>query len=100
MATITKRIVVCDVCRNIEAPTTSFRAAFGAGRLRTYALCDTHGTPVKDLLTGLGSGAVTSQPARASRMVSMDQIETVKESRAPAKRRRGAAPAVGFVQAP
>ena len=90
MVAITRRIVVCDVCRNIEAPVVPFRAAFGAGRLRTYALCDTHGAPVKELLDGLGAGDV-SGPVRATRQVTLGQIESVKASRAPAKR-RGAPP--------
>ena len=87
MVAITRRIVVCDVCRNIDAPVVPFRAAFGAGRLRTYALCDTHGAPVKELLDGLGAGEATG-PVRATRQVTLGQIESVKASRAP----RGAPP--------
>jgi len=100
MATITKRIVVCDVCRSIDAPVTSFRAAFGGGRLRTYALCDTHGTPVKELLSGLGGGATTTAPRRASKVLTLDQIESVKATRAPAKRGKKEVPPTGFVGAP
>ena len=99
MATITKRIVVCDVCRNIEAPVVAFRAAFGAGRLRTYSLCDVHSGPVKDLLSGLGSGAAVTSPARASRQVTLGQIETVKATRGPkGGRGKSPVPPTGFIK--
>ena len=100
MATITQKIVVCDVCRSVDLPVSTFRAAFGGGRLRTYALCDTHGAPVKELLSGLGGGATTTAPRRISKVLTIDQIESVKATRIPAKRGKGKAPAVGFVQAP
>jgi len=100
MATITQKIVVCDVCRSVDLPVSTFRAAFGGGRLRTYALCDTHGAPVKELLSGLGGGATTTAPRRVSKVLTLDQIESVKATRAPVKRGRGKAPAVGLVSAP
>lgn len=52
MATITKRIEVCEVCRDIsKADLTRFRIAVGNGRLRTYALC---AEDAKELRTLLG----------------------------------------------
>ena len=101
MAVITKRIEVCDVCRTVDEPVTRVRVAFGAGRLRTYALCEKHGGPVRELIGHLGSGTIAPSPARASRQVSLGEIESVKEARAPKGRsRRGSVPATGFVQAP
>ena len=89
MAVITKRIEVCDVCRTIDAPVTRVRVAFGAARMRTYALCDTHGGPVKALLADLGAGTIARPPAKTSRRVSLEEIESVKDARStPAKGRR------------
>ena len=101
MAVITKRIEVCDVCRTVGEPVTRVRVAFGAGRLHTYALCEEHGGPVRDLIGHLGSGTIASAPARSSKQVSLDEIESVKLARAPKGRRRGSAvPSTGFEKAP
>ena len=91
MATITRHIVVCDVCRDIERPVTVFRAAWASGRLRTYALCEEDGAPVRDLLSRMGAGEVPGAPARRRRSVSMEQIEQVKAARE--------IPLLGFTQA-
>jgi hypothetical protein len=83
MAVITKRIEVCDVCRDVDAVVvTRVRMAVGSGRLRTYALCERDMTPVVDLMKQLGVGAPDMPPRRASKQVSMDQIEGVKVQRA------------------
>jgi len=101
VAVITKRIEVCDVCRTVDEPVTRVRVAFGAGRLRTYALCEEHGGPVRDLIAHLGSGTIAPAPARSSRQVSLGEIESVKAARAPKGRRgRGTVPATGFSKAP
>ena len=99
MAVITKRIEVCDVCRTIDEPVTRVRVAFGAGRLRTYALCEKHGGPVRELIGHLGSGTIASAPARSSRQVSLGEIESVKLARAPKGRgRKPVVPPTGFVK--
>jgi hypothetical protein len=83
MAVITKRIEVCDICRDVDAVVvTRVRMAVASGRLRTYALCEKDMAPVMDLMKRLGVGAPDAPPKRASRQVSMDQIEGVKEQRA------------------
>jgi len=96
VAVITKRIEVCDVCRTVGEPVTRVRVAFGAGRLRTYALCEEHGGPVRELIGHLGSGTISSAPARSSKQVSLDEIESVKLARSPKGRRRSAVPSTGF----
>jgi hypothetical protein len=88
MAVINQRIEVCDVCRRVGEPVTKFRAAFGGGRLRTFALCDADGGPVKELLAKLGSGTVAQPPARSSKVLSMEELDAVKQARAPKRRRR------------
>jgi len=101
MAVINQRIEVCDVCRRVGEPVTKFRAAFGGGRLRTFALCEEHGGPVRDLIGHLGSGTIASAPARSSKQVSLDEIESVKQARAPKGRRgRSVVPPTGFAKAP
>ena len=101
MAVINQRVEVCDVCRIVGVPVTRVRVAFGAGRLRTYALCEKHGGPVRELIGHLGSGTIAPAQARASRQVSLGEIESVKEARAPKGRRaRGSVPATGFAPAP
>jgi len=88
VAVITKRIEVCDVCRRVGEPVTRVRVAFGTGRLRTYALCEEHGGPVRELLGHLGAGTIAQPPARASKVLSMEELDAVKVARAPKGRRR------------
>jgi hypothetical protein len=89
MVVITKRIEVCDVCRDLEAAVvTRLRCALGSGRLHTYALCEKDMAPVVDLMKRLGAGAPDAPPKRASKQVSMDQIEGVKVQRAHPRKAR------------
>jgi len=56
---------------------------------------------VRDLIGHLGSGTIASAPARSSKQVSLDEIESVKLARAPKGGRRGSAvPSTGFEKAP
>lgn len=83
MATITKRIEVCDVCRDMgKTDLTRFRIAIGHGRLRTYALCGGDSKDLRAMLSSLGSGTTGTTPGRPSKMVTMAQIETVKATQA------------------
>ena len=89
MAIITRRVEVCDVCRDIDVVVvTRVRMAVGPGRLRTYALCEKDMAPVMDLMKRLGVGVADTPPKRASRQVTMDQIEGVKTQRAHPRKAR------------
>jgi hypothetical protein len=82
VATITKRIEVCDVCRDIERPILHrVRISMDAGKLRAYSLCEGDSLPLTNALAALGTPAAAAAPRRASRQVTLDQIEVVKEQR-------------------
>jgi hypothetical protein len=89
MVVITKRVEVCDVCRDVNvAVVTRVRMAVGPGRLRTYAFCEKDIASVLDLMRRLDVGADDMPHRRASKQVSMDQIEGVKVQRAKPRKAR------------
>lgn len=94
MATVTRRIEVCDVCRDVTKEVSAHaRIAPEGGRLRTYAFCDRDYRQVASVLEAIAAAdglEVQSRRGRGSRQVTMEQIEQVKATR---KRGRKAAPA-------
>lgn len=89
MASITRRIEVCDVCRDVDAPIAKHvRLADEGDRLRTVALCQKDlGLPILDLLRALAKGAPAPTPGRGgSRKVTLEQIEEIKKTRGRAKK--------------
>lgn len=79
MATITRRIVVCDVCRDVEKPVVKkARIALDGARLRTYSFCAEDFQPLGDLMADIGAPA---DGRRSNRTVTMAQIESIKKAR-------------------
>lgn len=82
MASITTKVEVCDVCRDIERPVRHFRLAPDSGRLRTLALCSEHSEPLDALVLTLNLWTGRGRP---SKQVTMEQIEVVKRRGRPRK---------------
>jgi hypothetical protein len=84
MATVTRRIEVCDVCRELDRPVvTHVRIAPEGGRLRTFAFCSTDYKPVAGVIESIQAveGAKLSGRRGGSKQVTVDQIEQIKASR-------------------
>jgi hypothetical protein len=83
MATVTRRIEVCDVCRDVAKPIEErARIAVGDGRLRTYAFCKSDFMPLTRVLTAIAQAAPEPAGRRGgSKQVTMEDIETVKAQR-------------------
>jgi len=85
MATITKRIEVCDVCRDVNRPVAHrFRVSVDSGRLRAWSLCEDDGLPLTKALAGLGSTRSSDMPTRrTNKQVTLAEIEKVKTREVP-----------------
>ena len=85
MATITKRIEVCDVCRDVERPVAHrFRASMDSGKLRTYTLCEIDCAPLMQALASLGATAKDAPARRTNKQVTLAEIDKVKLREVPA----------------
>ena len=85
MATITKRIEVCDVCRDVERPITHrFRVSVDSGRLRAFSLCEGDGLPLVQALAALSATAKDAPAHRPNKQVTLAEIEKVKIREVPA----------------
>lgn len=83
MATVTRKIEVCDVCRELDRPIADrVRIARNGGRLRTYALCAPDLKPVERLLEAIAAAAPEALGKRGgSKQVTMEQIGEIKARR-------------------
>lgn len=89
MATVTRRIEVCDICREVDNPVvTHVRIAPENGRLRTYAFCAGDYQPVQAVLTAIAK-ATPATDGRRSKQVTMEQIEQIKANASTTKRGPG-----------
>jgi hypothetical protein len=94
MATITRRVEVCDVCRDIDKPVVEHvRIAREGGRLRTYAFCKGDLKPLEGTLTDIMAVAPVTRP-RGSKQVTMEQIDQIKAKRATRKPKKATESAV------
>jgi hypothetical protein len=84
MATVTRRIEVCDVCRDVNKPVvTHARIAEDGGRLRTYAFCQGDYKPLSGVIEAIqrAEGEKLSGRRGGSKQVTMEQIDQIKTSR-------------------
>lgn len=83
MATVTRRIEVCDVCRDVAKPIEErARIAVGEGRLRTYAFCKGDIAPLSRILTAIAQAAPEPAGRRGgSKQVTMEDIDQIKTQR-------------------
>lgn len=95
MATVTRKIEVCDVCRELDRPVVDHvRMAREGGRLRTYAFCGPDLKAVEKLLDAIAATAPQSLGKRGgSKQVTMEQIGEIKAARRGRPRKTAAAKA-------
>lgn len=72
---------VCDVCHDRERSIVHYRVAVDGDRLRTFALCEEHSAPIRELV------ALVPAPQRRPRrpFADMKQVEAARKP-SPAKR--------------
>ena len=79
MASVTRRIEVCDTCRAVDRPIFKrVRMAPEGQRLRLVAFCEEDYKPMADMLRKLDETWPAMDGRRASRKVTLEQIETIK----------------------
>jgi hypothetical protein len=86
VASVTRRIEVCDTCRELDRPIIArIRIAPEGERLRTVAFCAVDYAPMQAVLDGIKETFPTHNGRRPNRKVTLAQIEEIKKA-APRKR--------------
>jgi hypothetical protein len=81
VASVTRRIEVCDTCRELDRPIVArIRIAPEGERLRTVAFCAVDYTPMETVLNGIKGTFPTHNGRRPNRKVTLAQIEEIKKS--------------------
>lgn len=96
MATVTRKIEVCDACRDVNKPVAEHvRMARDGGRLRTYAFCEGDLRPIQKILDAIAAAAPDSLGKRGgSKQVTMEQIGEIKAARRGRPRKTAAKAAI------
>lgn len=94
MATVTRRIEVCDCHREFDRPIVArVRIAPDGERLRTVAFCEEGYSLMAQILEMIREKSTQTDGRRPNRKVTLDQIEEIKAKRGTKRTAKAAAPA-------
>lgn len=73
------QVTVCDECKSLDKPTKHYRLV-SEGRIANADLCATHGKPLEDMLSKLGS-VTPARPRFNDTVITIEEIEARKTAK-------------------